>query len=294
MTSLPATRLQAHLAATPRALGLFVTNGFPDPDSTGDVLAAAAEGGADFVELGMPFSDPLAEGLPIQRASARALGHGVRMADAFRTAEAFVRAHPAVPLVLMGYVNPVVQYGVAAFCRDAAQAGVAGLILPDLPPDEGDVLDGEAAAAGLGVTYLVAPNTPEARVRAVDARSTGFVYAVSSPGLTGGALATGGPDGDPDGDAVTDYLDRTRAVVSRNPLLVGFGLRTPGDAARLAPHADGVIVGSALIEHVEQLWADAGLSPAARRASVEAWARAMKRGACGAAVSSGDGAAGSG
>ena len=273
MTATGATRLQAHLAATPRALGLFVTNGFPDPASTGDVLAAAADGGADFVELGMPFSDPLAEGLPIQRASARALGHGVRMADAFRTAEAFVRNYPDVPLVLMGYVNPVLQYGVAAFCRDAAGAGVAGLILPDLPPDEGDLLDADAAAAGLGVTYLIAPNTPEPRVRAVDARSTGFVYAVSSPGLTGGALA--------EGDAVTDYLDRTRAVVSRNPLLVGFGIRTPADAARLASHADGVIVGSALIEHVERLWADGSLSPSARRASVEAWARAMKRGAAG-------------
>ena len=267
--------LRRHLAATPRALGLFVTNGFPDPESTGDILAAAADGGADFVELGMPFSDPLAEGLPIQRASARALGHGVCMADAFRTAEAFVRAYPDVPLVLMGYVNPVLQYGVAAFCRDAAGAGARGLILPDLPPDEGDVLDADAAAAGLGGTYLVAPNTPEPRVRAVDARSTGFVYAVSSPGLTGGALASGTPDG----DAVTDYLDRTRAVVSRNPLLVGFGIRTPADAARLAPHADGVIVGSALIEHAERLWADGSLSPSARRASVEAWARAMKRGA---------------
>ena len=274
------TRLHRHLAAvrdTGRAaLGLFVTNGFPDPEATGDVLDAVAHAGADFVELGMPFSDPLAEGLPIQRASARALGHGTQMADAFRTAEAFATRHPDVPLVLMGYVNPVLRYGVAAFCRDAAAAGVAGLILPDLPPDEGDLLDADAAATGLAVTYLVAPNTPEPRVRAVDAQSTGFVYAVSSPGLTGGALA--------DADAITDYLDRTRAVVRRNPLLVGFGIRTPADAARLAPHADGVIVGSALIEHVERLCDDPALSPAARCASVSAWARAMADGAAGNAV----------
>ncbi len=271
------TRLQTHLAALrdagQTALGLFVTNGFPDPAGTADVLDACADAGADFVELGMPFSDPLAEGLPIQRASARALGHGVQMADAFRTAEAFAGRHPDVPLVLMGYVNPVLRYGVAAFCRDAAAAGVAGLILPDLPPAEGDLLDADAAAAGLGVTYLVAPNTPEARVRAVDARSTGFVYAVSSPGLTGGSLDSS--------DSITDYLDRTRALV-QNPLLVGFGIRTPADAARLAPHADGVIVGSALIEHAEALWSSASLDAASRRTSVTDWVRALK-----ASVSSG-------
>ena len=269
------TRLNKHLSQIcdggRTALGLFVTNGFPNPASTGDVLSAVADAGADFVELGMPFSDPLAEGLPIQRASARALGYGVRMADAFRTSEAFAHAHPEVPLVLMGYVNPVLQYGVAPFCRDAAQAGAWGLILPDLPPDEGDLLDADAAAAGLGVTYLVAPNTTAARVSEVDARSTGFVYAVSSPGLTGGKLRSG--------SAITDYLDRTRRLVDRNPLLVGFGIRTPADAARLAPHADGVIVGSALIERLEALWDDTALSDADRRAAVSAWTRDMKRGA---------------
>ncbi|HEX8299758.1 MAG TPA: tryptophan synthase subunit alpha, partial [Rubricoccaceae bacterium] len=158
------TRLHTHLAglrdAGRTALGLFVTNGFPDPAGTLDVLRACADGGADFVELGMPFSDPLAEGLPIQRSSARALGYGVTMADAFRTAEAFASAHPDVPLVLMGYVNPVLQYGVTAFCHDAAQAGAQGLILPDLPPDEGALVDADAASVGLGMTYLVAPNTP--------------------------------------------------------------------------------------------------------------------------------------
>lgn len=273
----PPTRLHHHLAglrdAGQPALGLFVTSGFPDPDSTGAVLDAVADAGADFVELGMPFSDPLAEGLPIQRSSARALAHGASMTGAFRTAEAFAGRHPGVPLVLMGYVNPVLQYGVAAFCRDAASAGVAGLILPDLPPDEGSLIDADAAAAGLGVTYLVAPNTPAARVRAVDARSTGFVYAVSSPGLTGGELRSF--------IAITDHLDRTRALVARNPLLVGFGIRTPDDAARLAPHADGVIVGSALIEEVERLWDDAALAAPARLAAVATWTRAMKAGASG-------------
>jgi len=250
------------------AMGLFLTNGFPVPEATLPILEAAVRGGADFVELGMPFSDPLAEGLPIQRASARALGHGVTMPDAFRTAEAFALRHPDVPLVLMGYLNPVWQYGVAAFCRDAAAAGVAGLILPDLPPEEAGVLEGEAEAAGLGLTFLVAPNTTEARVRVVDARSTGFVYAVSTPGLTGQALQ--------DHARVAAYLAQTRARVVDNPLLVGFGIRTREDAARLAAHTDGFIVGSALIERAAQLWDDPDTNGTARLDAVEAFVRGLR------------------
>jgi tryptophan synthase alpha chain len=145
-------------------MGLFLTNGFPEPAATLPILRALDEAGADFIELGMPFSDPLAEGLPIQQASERALAHGVTMPDAFRTAEAFRRGSET-PLLLMGYVNPVLRYGVGAFCRDAAAAGVDGLILPDLPPEEADLVRAEADAAGLGLVFLVAPNTSEERVR---------------------------------------------------------------------------------------------------------------------------------
>ncbi|MDX1532002.1 MAG: tryptophan synthase subunit alpha, partial [Rhodothermales bacterium] len=234
-------------------MGLFLTSGFPEPAATLPLLRALDDGGADFIELGMPFSDPLAEGLPIQQASARALAHGTTMADAFRTAEAF-RGKSPTPLLLMGYVNPVLRYGPAAFCRDAAAAGVDGLILPDLPPEEADLVAEHAEASGLPLVFLVAPNTPDERVRLVDERATGFVYAVSVAGLTGGEIA--------DADAVSAYLERVRRLVRNNPLLVGFGIRTAADAARLSRPTDGFIVGSALIREVERLWDDAALDDA--------------------------------
>lgn len=261
-------------------MGLFLTNGFPDPKSTLPLLRALEAGGADFIELGMPFSDPLAEGLPIQRSSARALAHGARMADAFATAAAF-RAGSETPLLLMGYVNPLVRYGVERFCADARRAGVDGLILPDLPPEERGLVVEAAEAHGLDLVMLVAPNTPEARVRRIDEKATGFVYAVSVTGLTGSALDAQGDDarGGDAQDAVQTYLERARALV-QNPLLVGFGIRTHEDAMRLSRHTDGFIVGSALIRHVERLWDEDPPRPMAERlAAVERFARALKHGA---------------
>ncbi len=252
-----------------KAMGLFLTNGFPDPESTLGVLRALDAGGVDFVELGMPFSDPLAEGLPIQRASARALSHGTKMKDAFRTAEQF-RAGSETPLLLMGYVNPILRYGVADFCRDAQHAGADGLILPDLPPEENGLVEEAARAAGLDLVYLIAPNTPEARVEAIDQRASGFVYAVSVTGLTGSALGTDG--------RVEAYLKRARRLVKQNPLLVGFGIKTHADAMRLSQDTDGFIVGSALIERVEALWDDAALSAEERLREVQRFAEALKHG----------------
>ena len=267
-------RLTATLGAcrqrSEKAMGLFLTNGFPEPATTLPILQAIDRAGADFIELGMPFSDPLAEGLPIQKASERALHHGVKMADAFRTAEQF-RAGSETPLVLMGYTNPVLRYGPARFCQDAASAGADGLILPDLPPEEADLIEGAAASAGLALTFLVAPNTRPERVELVARRSTGFVYAVSVTGLTGSALGSQ--------DAVAAYLRRTRALVGERPLLVGFGIRTPEDAARLAAETDGFIVGSALVNLAERLWDDASLSDAERLRQIGAFARALKLGA---------------
>ena len=224
---MPTTKLRAHLdglrARGETAMGLFLTAGFPSPAATLDVLEAADRGGADFVELGMPFSDPVAEGLPIQQASERALRQGATMAGTFETAAAF-RKSSDTPLVLMGYANPVFRYGVGDFCADAASSGVDGLILPDLPPEEAHDLEDAAAAHRLSVTHLIAPNTSQERVRLVDARSTGFVYAVSVTGLTGSGLGAQ--------DATDAYLERARAVVEQ-PLLVGFGISTHADAARL-------------------------------------------------------------
>ncbi len=252
-----------------KAMGLFLTNGFPEPDATLPILRTIDEAGADFIELGMPFSDPLAEGLPIQHASERALGHGVKMADAFRTAEGF-RAQSETPLLLMGYVNPLLRYGADAFCRDAASAGVDGLILPDLPPEEADLIQRAADDAGLGLVFLVAPNTAEERVRLVDARASAFVYAVSVAGLTGTAI---------DGvDGISAYLERTRGLVDNNPLCVGFGIRDHAAARRLSAHTDGFIVGSALIRLAEQLWDDESLSSGERLDRLRRWTSELKHG----------------
>ncbi len=249
-------------------MGLFLTAGFPSPTATLDVLQAVDEAGADFIELGMPFSDPVAEGLPIQQASERALAQGATMAGTFETAAAFRRASDT-PLVLMGYANPVFRYGVSDFCADAASSGVDGLILPDLPPEESEELEAAAAAHSLSVTHLIAPNTADDRVRLVDTRSTGFVYAVSVTGLTGSGLGAA--------DATDAYLARARSLVEQ-PLLVGFGISTHSDAARLGAHTDGFIVGSALIRQAEALWDDPDLTDSARRTRIADWARQLKTG----------------
>ena len=266
------TRLRDHLNGLRErggaAMGLFLTSGFPTPDATLDVLRAA-DAHADFLELGMPFSDPVAEGLPIQQASERALRQGATMAGTFETAAAF-RAGSDTPLVLMGYANPVMRYGVGDFCADAASSGVDGLILPDLPPEEAEELEAAADRHGLSVTHLIAPNTSDGRVRLVDDRSTGFVYAVSVTGLTGSELGAE--------DATDAYLARARALVEQ-PLLVGFGISTPEDAARLTRHTDGFIVGSALIRLVEEAWDDPDLTDSQRRGRVTDWARALRDGA---------------
>lgn len=260
---------EAMSARGEKAMGLFLTDGFPTPDATGPILRALDRGGVDFLELGMPFSDPLAEGRPIQRSSARALSHGVTPTDTLRTAERF-RTQSETPLLLMGYVNPVLAYGIADFCRDAAAAGIDGLILPDLPPEESDRLCEAAADQGLDVVFLIAPNSSDDRIAAVDQRATGFVYAVSVTGLTGSDLSHTA--------TVEEYLKRVRELVQQNPLLVGFGIKTHEDAMRLSQHTDGFIVGSALIDHVSALWDDASQSQAERLGSVEQFARRLKYG----------------
>lgn len=252
-----------------KALGLFLTSGFPNPSSTLPILRALDRGGVDFIELGMPFSDPLAEGRPIQRASARALSHGISMADTFRTAEQF-RSESETPLLLMGYINPVLKYGVEAFCRDAKAAGVDGLILPDLPPEESDRLVQAAHQEQLDLVFLIAPNTSDDRIAEVDRRATGFVYAVSVTGLTGSDLSHN--------STVDDYLRRARRLVQQNPLLVGFGIKTHEDAMRLSQHTDGFIVGSALINRVDALWDEETVPQGERLQQLEQFTRHLKYG----------------
>lgn len=252
-----------------KALGLFLTDGFPTPDQTVPILRALDRGGVDFIELGMPFSDPLAEGRPIQRASARALSNGVTMKDTFHRAEVF-RSESETPLLLMGYVNPVLKYGIDAFCRDASAAGVDGIILPDLPPEESDALTDAAANHDLDIVFLIAPNSSNDRIRAVDRRATGFVYAVSVTGLTGSELS--------ERPTVDAYLQRAQRLVQENPVLVGFGIKTYDDAMQLSQHTDGYIVGSALINLVEELWADDSYSQTDRLAAVEQFTQHLKNG----------------
>jgi len=251
------------------AMGLFLTDGFPEPDATVPLLHALDRGGVDFIELGMPFSDPLAEGRPIQKASAQALSHGITLSDTFQTVETY-RAHGETPLLLMGYVNPILAYGIEDFCRDAAASGVDGLILPDLPPEESDKVRDAAAEQNLDLVFLIAPNTSDDRMKAVDRMATGFVYAVSVTGLTGSDLAAA--------PTVDEYLQRARSLVTRNPLLVGFGIKTHDDAMRLSTHTDGFIVGSALINRISALWENSERPMSERLDAVEDFARQLKSG----------------
>jgi tryptophan synthase alpha chain len=250
-------------------MGLFLTCGFPTPESSDAILDAIAAAGADFVELGMPFSDPLAEGLPIQRSSHIALEHGIRLPDVLRSAERFRSKHDT-PLVLMGYANPIHRYGIEPFCRDAVSAGVDGLILADLSLEASDFVDGPAQEAGLELVYLVSPGTPDERVSRIDARATGFVYAVAVSGLTGDKLD--------DLSQIQQYLRGLRTNVVSNPLLVGFGIDRHDLGISLSEHTDGFIVGSALVREIERVWEQPGLSPIDRVDAVARFVTALKFG----------------
>ncbi len=262
-------RLEQVASQGDKAVGLFVTCGFPNPDATAGILDTLAESGADFVELGMPFSDPIAEGIPIQRSSEIALSHGVTMRDVLRTAEHF-KQKQTTPIVLMGYANPIHKYGIETFCRDAVSAGVDGLILADLSLEASDLLEAPAASAGLELVYLVAPSTPAERVAEIDARATGFVYAVSTSGLTGDHLD--------DVSAIQSYLSRVRETVVSNHLLVGFGIDRHDLGMTLSQHTDGFIIGSALIRKIEQLWEQPDVSEIDRLSEVARFTEELKFG----------------
>ncbi|MCB9728331.1 MAG: tryptophan synthase subunit alpha [Deltaproteobacteria bacterium] len=221
------------------ALIPYVTGGDPDLDATAHVLDALVEAGADIVELGVPFSDPMADGPVIQAAMNRALAHGVRLADLLEVARAFRERHPDVPLILFGYMNPLHRYGLERAVRDMAAAGVDGLLVVDLPPEEAEELTRHTRPAGLDFIALYTPTSDDDRVRTIAAQGSGFAYCVSMTGVTGGRVS--------EHDALAARVQAVRRL-SGVPAAVGFGVRTPEDAVRVAAIADGVVVGSALVQ----------------------------------------------
>jgi tryptophan synthase alpha chain len=245
MPARPRTRIDARierLAAEGRpALVTFTTAGDPDPETSLAILKALPAAGADIIELGMPFSDPMAEGPPIQAASLRALRGGQTMARTLDMIRAFRAGDDATPIVLMGYYNPIYVYGVPRFLKDAREAGVDGLIVVDLPPEEDDELCVPALDAGLSFIRLATPTTDDRRLPAVLANTSGFVYYVSITGITGTRSA--------DPARVAEAVARIKRHTDL-PVMVGFGIRTGEQAAEIAARADGAVVGSALVEAI--------------------------------------------
>ncbi|MBX3564541.1 MAG: tryptophan synthase subunit alpha [Sphingomonas sp.] len=234
-------RLAPAFPADRAALVTFVTAGDGD---TAAILDALVAGGADVIELGMPFTDPMADGPAIQAANLRSLAKGTRTADVLAIAAAFRQRHPATPLVLMGYANTMTPPGFAA---KAAAAGVDGMICVDIPAEEADTL-AEFTEAGIDVIRLATPTTDAARLPAVLAGASGFLYYVSVAGITGLQQAAQ--------SSIADAVQRLKAATPL-PVAVGFGVRTPEQAAAIARVADGVVVGSAIVELVGQYGSDA-------------------------------------
>jgi tryptophan synthase alpha chain len=233
------SRLQYLFEKKPRnVLNVYCTAGYPQLNDTLPVMRALQANGADIIELGMPYSDPLADGPVIQQSNMQALANGISIRLLFEQLRS-LRPEIQVPVVLMGYMNPVLQYGFEQFCADAAAVGVDGLILPDLPPYE---LETEYGAVirkyGLDFIFLVTPETPDERIRQLDAISSGFLYAVSASSTTGGNQGV---------QFQEDYFSRLKALQLRNPVLVGFGIRDKESFETACLHSNGAIIGSAYI-----------------------------------------------
>jgi tryptophan synthase alpha chain len=241
------TRIERRFAELKRegraGLVTFITAGDPDYDTSLAILKALPEAGADVIELGMPFSDPMADGPAIQVSSQRALKSGQTMQKTLAMVRAFRAADATTPIVLMGYYNPIYVYPVDRFIADVVQAGVDGLIVVDMPPEEDAELRPAATAAGLNFIRLATPTTDAKRLPAVLANTSGFVYYVSIVGITGTAA--------PDVPAVAAHVGRIKAHTDL-PIAVGFGVKTEGQVSALARIAEGVVVGSALVTAIAQ------------------------------------------
>jgi len=234
-------RFQACAAEGRAALVTFVTAGDPDLATSAAILAALPGAGADLIELGVPFTDPMADGIPVQLAGQRALKAGQTLKKTLAMVESFRAAGHDTPIVLMGYYNPIYAYGVERFLVDARKAGIDGLIVVDLPPEEDAELCLPALTAGISFIRLATPTTDDKRLPKVLQNTSGFVYYVSVTGVTGGAIADYG--------AVGDAVARIKRHTDL-PVAVGFGVKTAQDAIQIAGSADGVVVGSALVDRV--------------------------------------------
>jgi tryptophan synthase alpha chain len=235
------SRLSAAFATGRPALVTFVTGGDPTPADTGAILDALVAGGADVIELGMPFTDPMADGPAIQLGNLRSLGAGTKTADLLALAARFRQRHPDIPLVLMGYANPMARRGAEWFAAQCRQSGVDGVICVDLPPEEDQEFGPALRAAGVHFIRLATPTTDAARLPAVLDGASGFLYYVSVAGITGLQQAATA--------SIADAVARLKAETDL-PIAVGFGIRTPEQAAAIGAFADGVVVGSAIVELV--------------------------------------------
>ncbi len=245
MNAMPETRIDRRFAALKAegrgGLVTFLTAGDPDLETARSILLRLPEAGADLIELGIPFSDPMADGPAIQAASQRALKTGMTLAKTLDMVRAFREDDDHTPMVLMGYFNPIYAYGVEAFLHDAKSAGVDGLIIVDLPPEEKADLCLPAKAAGINFIFLTAPTTMDDRLDLVLEHASGFVYYVSITGITGTASAA-------TADIAAAY-ERIRSHTAL-PVAVGFGIKTPAQAASIAGIADAAVVGSALVNAI--------------------------------------------
>ncbi|MCB1530817.1 MAG: tryptophan synthase subunit alpha [Rhodospirillales bacterium] len=234
-----------------KALVTFITAGDPDAKKSLSVLKKLPESGADFIEIGMPFSDPMADGPAIQASSLRALQNGMTLKNTLELLQQFRTGDTKTPVILMGYFNPVLAYGIENFVTDAVQSGADGLIIVDLPPEEAQELQGPADEEGLCLIRLVTPTTDERRLEKILEGASGFLYYVSITGITGTKSANV--------QDVDAHIQRIKKQTNL-PVLVGFGIKTPEDAGKMADIADGVVVGSAIVENMQKNQNDNNLS----------------------------------
>lgn len=230
-----------------KVMSLFITAGFPDPSETVALMRELAASGADMIELGMPFSDPLADGPTIQYASKVALDKGVHLDMILEMVREF-RSTSEIPVILMGYINPILKYGMEPFFHKASESGVDGIIIPDVPPGEFSEFTHLCETCSIDPIYLVAPNTSNERMATIDRASRGFVYCVSVTGVTGAR------DGEDINRSVRNFIGRVKKNVTNNPVLIGFGIRSHEDAMAISGEVEGFIVGSALIDVIRKYY----------------------------------------